>query len=149
MDKPWEDEPDYLAGSYGDVPWFIVRGPVGSLCGYIAVNEKHPWWGKSTGIDGPTALDRVDVHGGITWAGWRPGGDDSPITNWHTAWYIGFDCAHSGDLVPGMRFLGFNGSLSLEETYKDIDYVRDQCERLAAQASAAISHRMLSHASDN
>jgi hypothetical protein len=61
--EPWESEPDFLSGCYGDVPWFILRVPeMLHLCGYIVVPEQHPWSNR----DCMETLD-IDVHGGITY----------------------------------------------------------------------------------
>jgi hypothetical protein len=44
-------------------------------------------------------------------------------------WWFGFDCAHSGDLVPGMPlYTGLAGGV-----YRDQAYVRGECAKLAAQ----------------
>ena len=52
-------------------------------------------------------------------------------------WWFGFDCAHAFDLVPGMRALlaesGGGLSHSMDETYRTLNYVRDNCEKLAQQ----------------
>ena len=44
--SPWLNEPDkgdWLDDTTG-LHCFIVRGPVGSLCGYVGVDSKHPWF---------------------------------------------------------------------------------------------------------
>jgi len=47
-------------------------------------------------------------------------------------WWVGFDCAHSSDLVPGLWLhIGTGG------VYRDLDYVRAELEKLASQAAAA------------
>ena len=62
---PWDSEPDkvqWLDETTG-LPCLIVRGPVGSLCGYIGVSSSHPFFGKD--YDDVSA----DAHGGLTFAG--------------------------------------------------------------------------------
>jgi len=53
-----------------------------ALCGYVMVPESHPYHGKG--------YDNVDVrvHGGLTFA-----------DGFHSGWWFGFDCAHSGDVI--------------------------------------------------
>lgn len=67
--------------------------------------------------------------------------------------YVGVDCVHSGDYAPGMRARRGGSALDLYntlidafgsgagrdgETYRDLAYVRGECERLAEQARAAL-----------
>lgn len=104
-------EPDYLA-------WMdlktglhcrIKRIPYhGHLCGYVGVPKEHPSWG--------VGLEKApfDVHGGITYSEMEG-----------ETWWFGFDCAHAGDLIPG--------SPSPGHTYKDIEYVKRECMKLAEQ----------------
>lgn len=48
-------------------------------------------------------------------------------------WWLGFDCAHSGDYTPSLRW-----PVAKEwGTYKDIAYVRAEVARLAEQLAAA------------
>lgn len=56
-------------------------------------------------------------------------------------WWFGFDCAHAGDLMPGINaVLAEIGSPSLprygDETYRDVAYVAGECARLAQQLAA-------------
>lgn len=85
-------------------------------CGYVALPAGHPHHGKNyDDID-------VDVHGGLTWAD-----NHAPNQQPDGRWWIGFDCAHAGDLVPGMG-ASFDG-----DVYRDINYVASECESLARQ----------------
>ncbi|WP_178914064.1 hypothetical protein [Furfurilactobacillus rossiae] len=58
---------------------------LGHLCGYVELPSKHPYYGSDY-EDIP-----VDVHGGLTYA----------MQN-EEYWEIGFDCAHLGDIIPGL-----------------------------------------------
>jgi hypothetical protein len=91
----------------------IIRNGLGSLCGYVRVPDGHPWHGKH--------YDDIDakVHGGLTFSGKLRADMDG--------WWIGFDCAHSGDLVPAMS-LTFPG-----DTYRTFGYVVGACGDLAGQ----------------
>jgi hypothetical protein len=43
-------------------------------------------------------------------------------------WWLGFDCAHAGDFCPA--FERFEG-LHKDEEYRDVNYVTQECQRLA------------------
>lgn len=49
-------------------------------------------------------------------------------------WWLGFDCAHAGDLVPGMRRL-LRGLIHDGDVYRTLDYVKNECRHLAQQLS--------------
>jgi hypothetical protein len=132
-DGPWQSEPDKIQwqDAATGMPCLIVRNPVGALCGYVGVAPSHPAFGHS-----PDEPD-VSVHGGLTFAeGCSHGneahsichvpGDGEP----DNVWWFGFDCAHAGDLCPGMPTYvkPFGG-----ESYRDVAYVMEQCQRLAEQ----------------
>ena len=114
--KEWETEAGLRAR--------IREQTLGFLCGYVCVPEGHPWHEKdySTALCGHDGcynhtLGRcIEVHGGVTYAGDLGGG----------GWWLGFDCGHGGDLVPGLR--RFHG-----EVYRDEKYVTEQCEKMARQ----------------
>jgi len=115
--EPWENEPDRLEADYKGLKLLILRNErLGHLCGYVGVPEGHPFYGKDL-----EQLADLDVHGGVTFTEegdgkLRPKG----------FWWIGFDCAHFGDLVPKMRSLGW-------EVYRDIYYVLKETVKLADQ----------------
>jgi hypothetical protein len=120
---PWQDEPDEYRWTHAGLACYIYRHfPVtGSLNGYVAVPDTHPWWGKdyheciaipSCDADPPidyTAERRwscshriehlLEVHGGVTY-----GGPMSTISEEAEtfAWGFGFDTGHAGDVTPAM-----------------------------------------------
>ena len=112
-------------GTFGDLPYVIwEQGGLGHLCGYLGVPASHPWYERD--YDQPD----VDIHGGLTYASAHDPGDgsyESPVK----AWWVGFDCAHLGDYVPGLG-KGFG-----DGAYRDRDYVHSELEGLARQASEA------------
>lgn len=127
---PWENEPDkrqWLDPATG-LPCLIVRGPVGALCGYVGVPRSHPAYEKDyDDVD-------VDVHGGLTFASKCShgseergvchkvdDGDDDDV------WWLGFDCAHYGDLRPSYEIPGG------DREYRSIEYVTREVEGLALQ----------------
>jgi len=134
---PWQQEPDRIAwvdpGTGYDC---LMKRHPDSLhwCGYVAVPSGHPWHGK--GWDDVPAY----VHGGITYCDKCDGDPVNgvchiPTADGDDAWWIGFDCAHAGDLSPGNRWAW---SIRIQsETYKDADYVRREVLSLARQAKEA------------
>jgi hypothetical protein len=108
----------------------------------VGVAEGHPLHGVD--YSAGRASD-IGVHGGLTFAD-RCTGDPEGHTICHVAdegepdkvWWFGFDCAHLGDLSPGMRArereMGWHEPAG--DTYKPLGYVRDECRKLAAQLKA-------------
>ena len=130
-DGPWMSEPDRLEFEAHGFPCLIVRQPHnGGLCGYVAVPPGHPWYGvRYQDLD-------PEVHGGLTYSDFcqgnichvpKPGEPDN-------VYWLGFDCGHYHDYQPA-----YPGDLNLrfghERVYRDIAYVKQQCEELAKQAS--------------
>lgn len=136
---PWKDEPDRMLWRHRGFPCLIRRGQLGALCGYVGVEKGHPWHGVDfTGIEeeGP------DVHGGVTYC--KPCDDYPEGGICHVpepgeedeVWWVGFDCAHMGDLAPGI--LEHCPSLEgFDDQYRDIQYVVNEVERLRQQAEEA------------
>jgi len=98
----------------------------GNLCGYVVIPKDHRLYGKTYEDD--DELGNIDVHGGITWSG--------PFPEITDDWYIGFDCAHYRDLCPGMALLTRSSYLFEGQTYKDIDYVRQEIKNMVDQFNA-------------
>ena len=129
-DGPWTSEPDHLNFEAHGLPCMLNRTNMGNWCGYVAVPPGHPAHGKG--------YDDVDVHvhGGLTYAEAcqgvlchvpKPGEPDN-------VWWLGFDCAHLGDLVPSMnraRTTFLSGTRG--EVYRDQAYVTEQTTQLAKQ----------------
>jgi hypothetical protein len=119
------DEPSYETFEYKGYKCMIHRvDHLGTLCGYVGVPADHPLYLQS-GED-------LEVHGGITFSNWWEEEKDG-------LWYLGFDCAHYGDIIPFVELVDPLGLRAIREryddgsTYKDIHYVRTQCKRLVEQ----------------
>lgn len=160
---PWSGEPDSDDWTDRDtgLPCCARRGPLHHWCGYVGVEKGHPLFGLNVsdpvpqwavdhaqkvmqgpvgkrspvelfihalsggGIEGMCVSLLLNVHGGISFCGsaWLAPKDH---------WFFGFDCAHAGDLSPGMlRYT--SRQLFGEETYRTLDYVRNETGRLARQ----------------
>lgn len=130
---PWVDEPDRVEWRAHGFVCLVRRIPtLGHLCAYVGVPPSHPWHDKDPGdID-------ASAHGGLTSAGPcdgevchvpEPGEPD------HLYW-LGFDAAHGGDVIPQIRKLmgneGFDG-----DVYRNVAWMKEQAEQLAAQAALA------------
>lgn len=138
---PWQSEPDKV--QYRDettgFPCLIVRGPSGALCGYVGVSPGHPWHGVD--YNGVMVGDDeyVDVHWGLTYADKCQHSTDPSQHICHIpapgepddVWWLGFDCAHSGDLTELKRSYGY---ACITDTYRDIGFVEGECRKLARQA---------------
>lgn len=136
-DGPWKTEPDRIQwrDEATGLPCLIIRNSFGVLCGYVGVSKNHPLFEKE--YDDAD----VEVHGGLTFSGHcspnkegvchivEDGEDDN-------VWWLGFDCAHYMDYVPGMPailwLVGRRAGLGNSE-YRDIPYVKAECQSLAQQ----------------
>lgn len=135
----WDNEPkDRIDFIHAGFACLMLRGNMGNWCGYTGLPEYHPLYGKDY-----NSIDGVEVHGGLTYA------DECNGRICHVAepgmpekvWWLGFDCAHCGDAVPGLlRYqiparirLGVEQNYELGDTYKNIAYVKAETERLAEQ----------------
>lgn len=124
----WMTEPDRdifkTADGYDAA---ILRHPrLGHLCGYVGVPEGHPLHGRPYG----EVYDLIDpdVHGGLTYSG---NGLEEFGEN-PSAWYFGFDCMHSRDIVPSM----LECSSYPNASYRTFAYVKRQVALLSKQISA-------------
>lgn len=134
-DGPWMQEPDKVEWcAHGLVCLAVRHESLGHWCGYVGVPPGHPAYGKEGSLD-------VLVHGGLTYA--RPcdvrnkehgvchvarPGEPEPL------FWLGFDCAHAGDLSPALaQRLRYLGLPSARGAYRTLPYVRGECALLAAQ----------------
>jgi phage-related protein len=126
--KPWETEPDFLEFVDESTGYrcFIWRHPeLKHLWGFVELPKEHKLYGE-TNVDKEFFLN-LDVHGGITYA------KNKIFKDIHRGvplfisvnYVVGFDCAHAGDYSP-CSFPSFG-------TYKDIEYVTNECKKLAKQ----------------
>lgn len=147
-DGAWNDEPDKVQwiDEATDLDCLAVRGPGGHWCGYVGLPPGHPCHGldyDKVRVPVPGAdLDWPDAHGGLTFASACSDRDDETTGICHVplpgrpadVWWLGFDCAHLGDLSPAHRA----GPSWSDESYKTLGYVRDVTAKLAHQLATAI-----------
>lgn len=156
---PWSNEPDRVEwrDEKTRLPCIALRVPwSGHWCGYVGVGPDHPWHGKDYSQAVGEHTDDCDVangwcyshspcgltnvHGGLTFAGaCQPYNEKhSEHRVCHTpepgepdeVWWFGFDCAHAWDRTP---YDYASGSSMRGGYYKDLDFVRGECARLADQ----------------
>ena len=145
---PWDGEPDKVQWQDEDtgLPCIAVRHQrSGHWCGYVGVAAGHPLFEKGYNDD-----PDLNVHGGITYADFcQPHGDEEGKGICHIAgpgepdrvWWLGFDCAHSGDWSPQDAIYERDKPEQCwkrlgEDTYKTLQYVKNQCADMAAQLKA-------------
>jgi len=128
---PWDDE-DHDKTQWMDsatnLPCLMVRGPLGSWCGYVGISKGHPYF--EMGYNEPP----VDVHGGLTFAGHCTShichkveeGEDDDV------WWFGFDTAHHMDMMPYDPY-DYHGHYVRDGVYRDMRYVKHEVESLALQ----------------
>lgn len=123
-------------GVHAGHEWAVVHNDMGYRCGYVKVEPGHPWYGKYDEID-------CSVHGGLTFADPDMSCDKGGPDN---GWWVGFDCAHSGDAPDPELVTAANMSrASFRERFdhggydsvKGQKYVENQCRSLCEQAAAA------------
>lgn len=137
---PWQAEPNRVEFKYKGYHCLVNRAHPGNLCGYVALPNGHPYYGKHyEDID-------IGVHGGLTYAGACQGdichvpeeGESDDV------WWIGFDCAHSGDLVPETYEMLQSGGIlhdhpfscylnNAYETYKTVAFVKKEIRHMVKQ----------------
>ena len=107
---PWDDEPDFVRWIDPVTRYncMVRRTPLGSLCGYVGITSDHPSFG---------------LHGSVTWCNFF-----KEIPEDVQLFWIGFDCAHFHDLIPGMPMpSGPDG------VYRTLEYVIAEVLSLALQ----------------
>lgn len=125
QDRPWETEPDSMKWTEASTKYKceVKRNSITlALCGYVTVSTKHHYYGLGYN-DVP-----ANVHGGLTFS-------DGKGT-------FGFDCAHAGDLCPGVLLSVLDTAkdpkeyleaVEMFDTYRTFGWVQDETERLARE----------------
>ena len=120
--EEWKTEKDLKLFNYLGYPCAIVRHPFSKhLCGYVNVKPDHPAY--TTDYD----LVSIQVHGGLTYANKKL--PNTYIKKGEGVW-LGFDCAHSGDLVPNNPFKHREDVLVYRNMMYVEEEIRSMCEQL-------------------
>lgn len=131
--KPWETEPDFLefVDESTGYKCYIMRHPeLKHLCGYVELPKEHKLYGETDKFD--NKFLNLDVHGGVTYANKKKFYVTIKAMCFTIDFVVGFDCGHWTDYVPYSLPWGMNKIIG-DETYKDIEYVTNECKKLAKQ----------------
>lgn len=123
----WVEEVDYIEIEYQEYRAKIQRQIIkecyaikeayfgGHLCGYVKIPENHYLYDKE--------IKDIECHGGLSF-----------ISEENEEKWIGFDCAHSGDIVPSQILTHKEIPLVLirlkdcfKPTYKNMQFCIDEC----------------------
>lgn len=139
-------------GEYRDYEYLITFTDMGHRCGYVAVKGTEEWHDKESFSDIP-----VECHGGVTFYD-----SHKTIKNYFEIAckdkWIGFDCAHSGDLKDKecLQKYGMTRILKIYEevegkypinypdwfnaNIRDYGYVEEQCKSIIDQILTVPQH---------
>jgi hypothetical protein len=118
-----KEEGDFYSWNYKGFDCYIQRNSFKCWCGYVKIPKELP---INFDFDSGEYFP-VDCHGGVTF--------QSSEDDFHV---IGFDCAHSGDLVPIWNSIieTVNGSGSIGvggNTYRDKKFVISETSNIVDQ----------------
>jgi hypothetical protein len=142
----WVEEPDKISFTYKAYDCVVLRTCLrepceieaifgGHLNGYVKIPENNSNYAKEY-------YDiHVDCHYGLTFSAFDEEGD----------FWIGFDCAHSGDYVPSIELFkkrnqemiesrkhmpipdGYKHHWLFHPTYKNVQYCTNECKNIVDQ----------------
>jgi len=134
-------------GKYKGFEYLVTFTPRGHRCGYVAINDNHPLYGKSDECD----ID-LDMHGGCTFFDFQKT-DQKCTDKW-----IGFDCAHVGDRPDHETRIKYFGECTVDQEAEQLmfralyralgiwsseygsirgkDFVAGECKRIIDQLTA-------------
>jgi hypothetical protein len=146
----WVLEPDEALFEWKGIKCSIIRlydryadgrlgKTLGNLCGYIQLPNGHEFEGKDIFSDEVS----IEVHGSLSYLELEKDGH----------YWMGFDCAHSGDIAPGLEAFKLQDEISrkIEEkrsewlkernlekilfckSYKNMKFCIEECKSLAQQ----------------
>lgn len=135
----WDKEVDRFEWAEGDFIGLALRNQMMGWCGYVGIRPSHPLFGK----DYNEIEADLRVHGGISYSEGCAGVicHVPPPGTPDNLWWLGFDCGHSGDLMPGMLEveqlvpgLGKLGDIwPVKRAYRNLDFVKREIKGLMRQ----------------
>lgn len=127
LNKIIENEGNLKEFKYKGYQCCIVRGPLGALNGYVALEKDDSLYGvKYDDIE-------VDVHGGLSLSEYFSNEKNIYLKLpkcCEDKWILGFDTAHANDLAPVHKQLGFATTNGI---YRTMDYVEAELKKLVEQ----------------
>lgn len=114
---PWSQEPHRIEFKHEGFDCLLKRASMTLVwCGYVAVKPDHPYYKK-----GYDEIEGLDAPGGLTYAAscntvicHKSEETDDKV------WWLGFDCSHCDDFVPGTEFKKVMGLHMLEQDESEI-----------------------------
>lgn len=103
-------------------------------CGYIVIKPNHPFY-KDKDLEEKS--EKFYVHGGVTFNAYVSENylkilTDNNIDNIRiNDFIIGFDCGHSGDLIPKMDSI-YNDPIE-DDVYRNKEYIIEECKNMINQ----------------
>ena len=115
LNKIIESEGDKKEFYYRGFLCLILRnGSLGNLCGYVGIPKI-----MTSLYEVEYDNIRIPCHGGLTFSG--------DMKEYPNTWFIGFDCAHSGDLCYYMLdYYNFSNN----DIYRDMSYVESELREM-------------------
>lgn len=120
------------------LPCFCTINALGIRCGYVGVNESHPWWKLDYEDEGP---NEVKCHWGLTFSDY--------IDDFGDYWFFGFDAGHATDGIDvdaveryelvtdakQLEMLQMTARLQNKRgtTIKDTNFIEEMCKLIAEQ----------------
>jgi hypothetical protein len=131
---PWLEEPDYRAwiDKETNYPCVARRNLTGAWCGFVGIDHEHPLYQADAKEE---EMVFIDVHGMVTYTSWNTE-EDREFYPGRRLWWVGFDCMHDSDMCPA--FLDETKKKKKSDkiaVYRDLNYVMEQIELLAAHLS--------------
>ena len=105
-------------GSISGYRYAIFRTDLGNLCGYVEMTGSR------------SDVETIECHGGVTYDY-----DSDKHLFGLSGHFIGFDCAHASDWVPGIGF----------GTYKDVDFVMEEIKKIIDQLEVCNGRNQKNH----
>lgn len=143
----WQEEPDKAQWTdpATGLPCLAVRHPHGGhWCGYVGVPPTHPLHGKDYNEVYVLAPD-VRPHGGLTFSD-KCSGEELGVCHIvgpgeeENVWWLGFDCAHLGDLRPGDKaYERLFPRSPYDRSYRALSYVKQECAEMAATLAKVVA----------
>ena len=153
--KPWLTEPDFAKWrdpATGLLCAIRRHKDMKFLCGYVRLPHGklrqqlirfHQVPGKTNFSSlGHSKLKGIEVHWGLTFAGFLCSGYTRDY-RLERGYWVGFDCAHAYDFVPGMyellNSLGIEHfNHAIQDRYRDFAYVKNQVTGVARQLAKIV-----------
>lgn len=88
----------------------VIFQPLGFRCGYVMVQNQHPAYEKNYNDL------HINCHGGLTFS------DHTLIDTKFSGWWIGFDCAHTWDLIDVDSQMKYYGEKIRSSVFDYLNY---------------------------